>query len=52
MMYGMRNRLAHDYGGVEMGVVYQVATVHLPVLVTHLREALEVLTAEYHPGSD
>lgn len=29
-MRGMRNIVAHDYANVDLGIVWQVATVHLP----------------------
>ena len=29
-MRGMRNIVAHDYGGVDLAIVWQVATVHVP----------------------
>ena len=29
-MRGMRNIVAHDYANVDLGVVWQVATVHIP----------------------
>jgi uncharacterized protein with HEPN domain len=29
-MRGMRNIVAHDYANVDMGTVWQVATVHIP----------------------
>ena len=47
MMYGMRNRLAHDYGGVEPDIVYRVATTHLPALLIQLRQAMSALQTEY-----
>lgn len=37
--YGMRNRLAHDYGGIDYGVVWQAATVSVPALVEAARRA-------------
>jgi uncharacterized protein with HEPN domain len=29
-MRGMRNIVAHDYANVDIGIVWQVATVHIP----------------------
>lgn len=29
-MRGMRNIVAHDYSNVDMGIVWEVATVHIP----------------------
>lgn len=29
-MRGMRNLVAHDYGNVDLGIVWEVATVHVP----------------------
>lgn len=33
---GMRNLLAHDYGGVDLGQVYSVVTASLPALLVPL----------------
>jgi uncharacterized protein with HEPN domain len=29
-MRGMRNIVAHDYANVDLGIVWQVATIHIP----------------------
>ena len=39
--YGMRNRLAHDYGGIDLGVVWLAATVSLPEMVAAARRQLD-----------
>jgi uncharacterized protein with HEPN domain len=38
--YGMRNRLAHDYGGIDLGVVWLAATVSVPNMVRAAKEVL------------
>jgi uncharacterized protein with HEPN domain len=40
---GLRNILAHGYWSIAPSELWDVATVHLPVLETHLRELLESL---------
>lgn len=40
LIAGMRHRLVHDYGRTDENVVYQVATIHLPKLVEHVRAIL------------
>jgi uncharacterized protein with HEPN domain len=35
-MRGMRNIVAHDYANVDLGIVWQVATVHVPELCSVL----------------
>jgi uncharacterized protein with HEPN domain len=37
-MRGMRNIVAHDYAGVSMDIVWEVATVHIPELQTVLEK--------------
>ncbi len=39
-MAGMRDRLIHDYFGVDYYIVYQVATEKAPVLLVGLEEIL------------
>ncbi|WP_309084856.1 HepT-like ribonuclease domain-containing protein [Chelativorans sp.] len=39
--YGMRNRLAHDYGGIDLGVVWQAATVSVPAMVLAARQVIQ-----------
>ena len=38
---GMRNRLVHGYAAVDHDVVWAVATMDLPALITELEAALE-----------
>ena len=35
---GMRNVLAHDYAGVDLQIVWEVATLHIPALRTVLEQ--------------
>jgi uncharacterized protein with HEPN domain len=37
MMWGMRNRLIHDYGNTDYGIVYRVVAQDLPGLIEDLR---------------
>ncbi len=41
-MRGMRNIVAHDYAGVDVRIVWEVATVHVPAV----RSVLERFFAE------
>lgn len=36
LMYGMRNRLIHDYGNTNFRIVYEVVNGELPRLVTEI----------------
>jgi uncharacterized protein with HEPN domain len=47
-MRGMRNVVAHDYGGVDLKVVWEVATVHVPEVCA----VLEKFFAGRQPSSD
>ena len=38
-MYGLRNRIVHDYGNVDLGIVYETLKRDIPVL-------LELITKE------
>lgn len=38
---GMRNRLAHDYGGIDLGVVWVAATVSVPEMVAAARRQID-----------
>jgi uncharacterized protein with HEPN domain len=40
---GMRDRLIHDYGGVNFMIVWNAATQELPGLEPHLRQMLDEL---------
>jgi uncharacterized protein with HEPN domain len=46
-MRGMRNIVAHDYANVDLGIVWQVATVHIP----EVRFALETFFSKEDPSS-
>ena len=46
-MRGMRNIVAHDYANVDLGVVWQVATVHIPEVCF----ALETFFSKEEPSS-
>jgi uncharacterized protein with HEPN domain len=37
-MRGMRNVIAHDYAAVDLRIVWEVATVHVPELRTVLEQ--------------
>ena len=39
-MAGMRNRLIHGYFDVDLNIVWKIATIDLPVLITELQQAL------------
>ncbi len=39
-IYGMRNRLAHDYNNVDHAMVYVVLTRHIPVLRSEVEALL------------
>ncbi|MDO5329819.1 MAG: DUF86 domain-containing protein [Bacillota bacterium] len=32
MLFGLRNRIVHDYGNVDFGVIYEVLTKDMPAL--------------------
>jgi uncharacterized protein with HEPN domain len=42
-MTGMRDRLIHDYGGVNLLIVWNAAASELPKLEPRLREMLDEL---------
>ena len=46
-MRGMRNVVAHDYANVDLGIVWQVATIHIP----EVRLALETFFSKEDPSS-
>ncbi len=46
LISSMRHRLVHDYGRTDEAVVFQVATIHLPLLV---QQAQEILDGETRP---
>jgi uncharacterized protein with HEPN domain len=46
-MRGMRNIVAHDYANVDLGIVWQVATVHIPEICF----ALETFFSKEEPSS-
>jgi len=39
-MAGMRNRLIHGYFDVDLNIVWKIATIDLPALITELQQAL------------
>ena len=41
-MRGMRNIVAHDYANVDMGIVWQVATVHIPEVFSVLERFFSI----------
>ena len=43
-MAGMRDKVIHFYMGVDYGIVWQVATVDLPALKTHIARIFKELT--------
>jgi uncharacterized protein with HEPN domain len=44
-MRGMRNIVAHDYANVDLGIVWEVATVHIP----ETRSVLETFFSPQDP---
>lgn len=46
-MTGMRDRLIHDYFGVDYELVWEVVTVHIPALAQHI----DSLLADDNPGT-
>jgi uncharacterized protein with HEPN domain len=44
-MRGMRNIVSHDYANVDVTIVWEVATVHVPVLIAELGSAFSQLDA-------
>lgn len=40
-MYGMRNRLVHDYDGVNLHIVWETITEDFPGLLSRMKEILE-----------
>lgn len=42
-MYGLRNRLAHDYDGIRLTIVWQTITEDFPPLIDRLRSILASL---------
>lgn len=40
-MAGMRDRLIHDYGGVDYAIVWDVAMAHAPALAAQLKPIVE-----------
>jgi uncharacterized protein with HEPN domain len=35
-MAGMRNRIVHDYTGVDLGIIWHVVTDSLPILASEI----------------
>ena len=46
LMWGMRNRLIHDYGNTDFRIVYKVVREELPGLVT----SIEAFLAQHSPS--
>ena len=46
LIVGMRHVLAHDYGVVNLGKVYDVVTRHLPSLIANLEPLIQALEAQ------
>jgi uncharacterized protein with HEPN domain len=42
LMWGMRNRLIHDYGNTDFGIVFKVVRDELPGLITTIEAFLAV----------
>jgi uncharacterized protein with HEPN domain len=42
----MRHRLVHDYGRTDETIIFQVATVHLPLLI---KQVMDIIAAEASP---
>lgn len=40
---GMRNRVVHDYGNVDLEIIWEVIEIHLPALFDELRQYLAEL---------
>lgn len=47
-MRGMRNIVAHDYANVNLSIVWQVATIHLPEVRTILEKYFALALPEPH----
>ena len=43
---GMRDRVIHDYAGVDLALVWEVATVHAPVLAQQLETLLNQIESQ------
>jgi uncharacterized protein with HEPN domain len=54
LITGMRHVLAHDYGDVDLDMVYRVAAEHIPALLTHLRALIAALERDvgWREGDD
>jgi uncharacterized protein with HEPN domain len=49
LMWGMRNRLIHDYGNTDLRIVHKVVCEELPGLVSAIESFLERLRASPSP---
>ena len=45
-MYGLRNRVAHDYEGIRMKIIWETITYDFPKLEIDLKQILEELSKE------
>lgn len=50
-MYGMRNRIAHDYDGIRLTIVWQTITEDFPLLIPKLKDILDSLPDEASPDA-
>ena len=46
LISSMRHRLVHDYGRTDETIIFQVATVHLPLLI---KQVMDIIAAETSP---
>ena len=47
-MRGVRNRIVHDYDGIQFHTLWAVLTENIPVLQAQLKDALDVINAGDH----
>ena len=39
-IYGLRNRIVHDYGHVDLGIIYDTLTIDIPEIKTFIEESM------------
>jgi uncharacterized protein with HEPN domain len=49
-MRGMRNIVAHDYANVDLGIVWQVATIHIPEVCSVLEKLFVTDESQQSPS--